>query len=232
MGNIDFIGFTQVIKEIEITNIPLPNNAIKITEYADDISLYNCTLAVVPIITMIIFILIFKFKKYSIKKDFKENIKKYLEKYDGRQKWRIIMYIELKLIIFSIFFLCFTIIFHELIHVICEYFFNKNVIIGFDVTSMIAYVKSLSPTYTKFEKITILIMPIIITGIFPIIVCFLKLKKSKNKVIIVILILFLCSNIAVSCSDLIDVYNYIRFIPNGAIIQKYDNDTYFIQKQQ
>ena len=74
-------------------------------------------------------------------------------------------------------------------------------------------------------------MPIIITDIVPIIICFLKLKKSKNKVFIVILILFLCSNIAVCCSDLIDVYNYVRFIPNGAIIQKCDNDTYFIQKQ-
>lgn len=79
MGNIDFIGFTQGIKEIEITNIPLPNNAIKITEYADDISLYNCTLSVVPIILMIISILIFKLKKYNIKKDFKENLKKYLK---------------------------------------------------------------------------------------------------------------------------------------------------------
>ena len=55
------------MEKISITNIPLPNNAIKITEYADDISLYNCTLAVVPIILMIISILIFKLKKYSIK---------------------------------------------------------------------------------------------------------------------------------------------------------------------
>ena len=67
-----------------------------------------------------------------------------------KKKWQIIIYIELKLVIFSLFFLCFNIIFHELIHAICEYFFNKNVIIVFDIKSMIAYVKSLYPTYTKF----------------------------------------------------------------------------------
>ena len=230
MGNIDFIGVTKGIIEIKKTDIPLPNNAIKITEYANDISLYNCILSVVPIILIIIFILSLKIKKYNIKKDIKESIHKYLDKYNGKKKWQIIILIELKLIFFSLFFLCFNIIFHELIHAICEYFFNKNVIIGFDITSMIAYVKSLSPTYTKFEKITILIMPIIITGIIPIIVCFFKLKKSKKRLFIAILILFLCSNIAVCCSDLIDVYNYVRFVPNRAIIQKYDNDTYFIQE--
>jgi len=230
MGSIEFIGFTKGIIEIEKTNIPLPNNAIKITEYANDISLYNCILSVVPIILIIIFILSLKIKKYNIKKDIKDNIHKYLEKYNGKKKWQIIMNIELKLIIFSLFFLCFNIIFHELIHAICEYFFNKNVLIGFDMTSMIAYVKSISPTYTKFEKIIILIMPIIITGLLPITICFLKLKKSKNRLLISILILFLCSNIAVCCSDLIDVYNYVRFVPNKAIIQKYDNDTYFIQE--
>ena len=229
MGSIDFMGFTKGIVQIERTNIPLPNNAIKITEYANDISLYNCILSVVPIILIIIFILSLKIKKYNIKKDIKERIHKYLEKYNGKKKWQIIILIELKLIFFSLFFLCFNIIFHELIHAIFEYFFNKNVIIGFDITSMIAYVKSLSPTYTKFEKIIILIMPILITGILPIIVCFLKLKKSTKKLFISILILFLCSNIAVCCSDLIDVYNYIRFVPNRAIIQKYDDETYYIQ---
>lgn len=230
MGSIDFIGFTKGIVEIEKTNIPLPNNAIKITEYADDLSLYNCILSVVPVILIIIFILSLKNKKYNIKKDIKESIYKYLEKYNGKKKWQIIILIELKLIFFSLFFLCFNIIFHELIHAICEYFFNKNVIIGFDITSMIAYVKSLSPSYTKFEKIIILIMPILITGILPIIVCFLKLKKSKKRLFISILILFLCSNIAVCCSDLIDVYNYIRFVPNRAIIQKYNDDTYYIKE--
>lgn len=230
MGSINFIGFTKGIIEIETTNIPLPNNAIKITEYANDISLFNCILSVVPIILIIIFILSLKIKKYNIKKDIKESIHKYLEKYNGKKRWQIMMYIELKLVLFALFFLCFNIIFHELIHAICECFFNKNVIIGFDITSMIAYVKSLSPVYTKFEKITILIMPTLITGIFPIIVCFLKLKKSTKKLFISILILFLCSNIAVCCSDLIDVYNYIRFVPNGAIIQKYNSDTYYIQK--
>lgn len=230
MGNVDFIGFTQGIIEVETPNIPLPNNAVKITEYANDINILNCTLSVLPIILIIIFILSLKSKKYNIKNEFKKNLNKYIEKYDGRKKWQIIMDIELKLIIFSLFFLCFNIILHELIHVICEFFFNKDVLIGFDVTSMIAYVKSLSPIYTKFEKITILIMPIIITGIVPITICFLKLKKSKNKAFIAILILFLCSNIAVCCSDLVNVYNYVRFIPSGAIIQKYDNDTYFIQE--
>ena len=230
MGSIDFMGFTKGIVQIEKTNIPLPNNAIKITEYADDLSLYNCILSVVPVILIIIFILSLKNKKYNIKKDIKESIHKYLDKYNGTKKWQIIILIELKLIVFSLFFLCFNIIFHELIHAIFEYFFNKNVIIGFDITSMIAYVKSLSPTYTKFEKIIILIMPILITGILPIIVCFLKLKKSKKRLFISILILFLCSNIAVCCSDLIDVYNYIRFVPNRAIIQKYNDDTYYIKE--
>ena len=231
MGNIDFIGFTQGIIEIETPNIPLPNNAVKITDYADDINILNCTLSILPIILIIIFILSLKFKKYNIKKDVKESIKRYIEKYDGKKKWQIVLYTELKLVIFSLFFLCFNIILHELMHVICEFFFNKDVLIGFDITSMIAYVKSLSPVYTKFEKITILIMPIIITAIVPIIVCFFNLKKSKNRVFTVILILFLCSNIAICCSDLINIYNYVRFIPNGAIIQKCDNDTYFIQKQ-
>lgn len=230
MGSIDFMGFTKGIVEIERTNIPLPNNAIKITEYANDISLFNCILSVVPIILIIIFILSLKIKKYNIKNDIKESIHKHLEKYNGKKKWQIIILIELKLIVFSLFFLCFNIIFHELIHAIFEYFFNKNVIIGFDITSMIAYVKSLSPTYTKFEKIIILMMPILITGILPIIVCFLKLKKSKKRLFISILILFLCSNIAVCCSDLIDVYNYIRFVPNRAIIQKYNDDTYYIKE--
>ena len=54
MGSIEFIGFTKGIIEIKKPNIPLPNNAIKITEYANDISLYNCILSVVPIILIII----------------------------------------------------------------------------------------------------------------------------------------------------------------------------------
>ena len=74
MESIDFIGFTQGIIEIEKTNIPLPNNAIRITEYADDISLFNCILSVVPIILLIILFLIIKIKKYNIKKDFEEYI--------------------------------------------------------------------------------------------------------------------------------------------------------------
>ena len=60
MGSIDFMGFTKGIVQIEKTNIPLPNNAIKITEYADDLSLYNCILSVVPVILIIIFILSLK----------------------------------------------------------------------------------------------------------------------------------------------------------------------------
>ena len=74
MESIDFIGFTQGIIEIEKTNIPLPNNAIRITEYADDISLFNCILSVVPIILLIILFLSIKIKKYNIKKDFEEYI--------------------------------------------------------------------------------------------------------------------------------------------------------------
>ena len=230
MGNINIIGFTQGIIEMEKTNISLPNNAIRITEYADDINLLNCILSVVPIILIIIFFLSIKIKKYNIKKDFEDYIYKYLEKNRSKKKWQIIIHMELELIIISICFLCFNVLFHELIHAICECFFGKNVIIGFDVTSMIAYVKSLSQTYTKFEKITILIMPVIITGIIPIIICFLKLKKSKKKLLLSILILFFCSNIAICCSDLIDVYNYVRFVPDKTIIQNYDNNTYYIQQ--
>ena len=95
MGNINIIGFTQGIIEMEKTNISLPNNAIRITEYADDINLLNCILSVVPIILIIIFFLSIKIKKYNIKKDFEDYIYKYLEKNRSKKKWQIIIHMEL-----------------------------------------------------------------------------------------------------------------------------------------
>ena len=122
MGSIDFIGLTHGIIEMEKPKIPLPNNAIRITEYADDISLFNCILSVVPIILIIILFLIIKIKKYNIKKDFEEYIHRYLEKYKSKKRWQILIHIELKNTIISLCFLCLNIILHEFIHTVCEYF--------------------------------------------------------------------------------------------------------------
>lgn len=235
MGNIDFVGFTHGFVEIEKTYIPLPINAVKITGYADDMNVFNWIVAVVPIIVLFFYILIKKIKKYDVANDFKKCIQKYFDnKRNYNKKWKKILIIEIKVLtislVFSISFLIFSMIFHELLHSICEYIFGKNVMIGFDVDSMIGYVKSLSPVYTKYEKITILVTPALITGVFPILICFLIFKNAKNKLIVSLLIILACVNISLCCSDFIDVYNYIKYVPNGAIIQSYDNETYYIPK--
>lgn len=230
MENIEFIGITRGIVEIQEVESYLPNFANKVDKYANDMSVINCILAVVPIIVIILMFLIKKIKKYHIKDDFNNILKKDFEKYNLK-KWKKIVIIELKyigiIILSSTLFIIVNLIFHEMLHAICEIFFKKNIIIGFDITSLMGYVKTLSPIYTKYEKITILIMPVIITGIVPIIICFIRLKKSRNKIIISFLIILFCTNIAISCSDLINTYNYIRYIPNGAMIHRYHNQAYY-----
>lgn len=236
MGNIDFAGFTYGFIEIEKTDISLPSNAVKITKYADDMGILNCILAVVPIIAVFLYFLIIEIRKYSVDIDLKNLIQKYFTNNtkEYNKKWKKVLLIELKVMIFSIIcsivFIIISMIVHELLHAICEYFFGKSVIIGFDLTSIIGYVKSLSTTYNKFEKIMILAIPALITGVFPILICFIKLKKAVNKLIISLIILLSCVNISLCCSDFINIYNFIKYVPNGAIIQYYENETYYITK--
>ena len=235
MGNINFIGVTHGFIEYENIYSSLPSNAIKITEYADDMNIINLIIAIIKIIIIVLCFLMKNIRKYNVTKDLKNFIQKYFnnnKKYN--KKWQEIIFIELKVISFSIIcsivFLIFSMIFHEFLHAICEYIYGKNVIIGFDITSMIGYVKSLSITYTKFEKITILAIPALIMGVFPILISFFIFKKAKNKLIVSLIILLSCVNISLCCADFIDIYNYIRYVPNGAIIYIYDNETYYIPK--
>lgn len=235
MGNINFIGVTHGFIEYENIYSSLPSNAIKITEYADDMNIINLIIAVVPIIVIVLGFLIKNIRKYDVTKDLKNFIQKYFDnnkKY--KKKWQEIIYLELKVIGFfiicSIIFLIISMISHELLHAICEYIFGKNVIIGFDIDSMIGYVKSLSHTYTKFQKITVLAVPALTIGIFPILIGFYKYKNAKNKLIVSLIILLSCVNISLCCADFIDIYNYIKYVPNGAIIYIYDNETYYIPK--
>ncbi len=229
MGNIKFVGFTHGFIELEKEYILLPNNAVKITEYADDMNIINLFLAIVPIIVIICILLLKKIKRYNVLDD----LKIYVGKCTKSEKHILIS--ELKFIIFSItvsiIFLIVSMIFHEFLHAICEYIFGKSVIVGFNVTSMIGYVKSLSSVYTKFEKISILVLPALVMGVFPILICFLIFKKVKNKLIVSLIILLSCVNISLCCADFIDTYNYIKYVPNGAIIQIYDNDYYYIKNK-
>lgn len=77
MENIDFAGFTYGFIEIEKTDISLPSNAVKISEYADDMSILNCILAVVPIIAVVLYFLNKEIRKYSVDIDLKNFIQKY-----------------------------------------------------------------------------------------------------------------------------------------------------------
>ena len=231
MGNFKIVGFTSGLYEITPENIALPENAIKVTHYANDLNIFYCFLSVTPIIVLILLFLFINLKKHNLYKDFESVLKKFIKKdisTINRKKLVLVGFAFLLFITIILFlYLCFCTILHESIHAFFECLFGKNVIIGFDISSMIGYVKSLSSIYTKSEKIIILIMPFMLLGFLPVIICFYLLKKSYKKIIISILIILSCSNIAICCSDLIDVYNYIRYIPNNTTIQFYNNETYF-----
>lgn len=230
MEKIEFVGIINDFFNTEIEteeSIAIPENAhfIENENWIDMSNPLNWAIVGVPIFIIILIIMLFKQRKNGI---FSKDIKnEYVEKNKRTDKRKILL-ITLKRFLLTV--LIFTLAFyliipiHELLHCIAGALVGLNMKFGFDLQAFIAFAYT-EDSLTKGQFLIMSLTPLIILGIIPLIILFIKYSKEKNMDYIKglkywILTCFI-GLIIISCSpDIIQSFNFIKNIPNNAIIEE------------
>ncbi len=227
MGSIEFVGIINDFFNTELeteANIVIPENAhfIESEKWIDMSNPFNWFIIAMPIFTIILIIMFLKQRKNGI---FNKDIKKdYIEKnkITGTRKM-IITALKRFLIVMIIFFGGTILItpLHELLHCIAGAIVGLNMKFGIDPKSFIGFAYTENPL-TKAQFLVMSLTPLVILGIIPLIILFIKYPKEKMRykkgLKYWILTCFIGAMI-ISCSpDMIQSINFITYIPNNAIV--------------
>ena len=204
----------------------------------DTLNPLNMLLFALPIILMILIPFIIKQRKFGIlnkecrNKMQKEEIEQYNLNTVGKQ---VAFGLKRFLLIFLLFFIVMSIIvipLHEFLHAIPGALFGADMKVGLMPQNLIAVALTSTPL-TKLQFLIVGITPILLLGIIPAIVIAMGYpKKIKSPKISWILMCMCISMILSAGPDLVCTYNIMTNVPNGAIIQQTDNETYWYMPEK
>ena len=229
MGKIEFVGIINDFFNTEIEteeSIAIPENAhFMIDEnWLDMSNPLNWNLVSMPIFLIILIIMFLKQRKNGM---FNKDIKnEYVEKNKITDKRKMIL-ITLKQFLLIMFIFIFSTILiapiHELLHCIAGALVGLNMKYGFDPQSFIAFAYT-EDSLTKMQFLVMSLTPLVILGIIPLIILFIKYPKEKmdfKKGLKYWILTCFIGAMIMSCSpDIIQSYNYIKHIPNNAIVEE------------
>lgn len=229
MGKIEFVGiindfFNTEIETQENTGIPENAHFIENENWIDMSNPLNWIIIGIPIFAVILLIMIFKQRKNGI---FNKEIKKeYNEKNKITGTGKILREALKRFFMVIFIFLIGSILItpiHELLHCIAGALVGLNMKFGIDPQSFMAFAYT-EDSVTKTQFLVMSLTPLIILGIIPLIVLFIKYSKEKNMDYIKglkywILTCFIGVIIISSSPDIIQSFNFIKNIPNNAIVE-------------
>lgn len=229
MGKIEFVGIVNDFFNVDIetkSTMEMPENAHYIEEedWIDMSNTLNWVIIGVPIFIVILLAMALKQRKNGIlnkelSNEFKEKTKKEME---GKVLKTIIKRFLMIFVPFCILGILITPI-HEMIHCIAGALAGLNMKFGIDPQTFIGFAYTEDP-FTKAQFLVMSLAPLIILGIIPLIVLFIKYPKGKmtyeKGLKYWILTCFVGFLIISSVADAIQSYNMIKNIPNNAIVNE------------
>ena len=208
------------------TNIIIPENAHFIEEekWIDMSNQLNWLIVGIPIFMVILGIMLLKQRKNgilnkSIRKEYIENNKMI----DNRKK--VIMALKGFFLIILIFSAVSVLIIpiHEILHCIAGALVGLNMKFGIDPQSFLAFAYT-DDALTKIQFLVMSLTPLVILVIIPLIIIFAKYPKERvnytKGLKYWILTCFIGTIILTCCPDIIQSFNFIKNIPNGAIVEE------------
>ena len=227
MGNIEFLGIID--ENYSLGEVIVPDNANVVLEKVDSFNPLYEILFCLPIILLILIPTIIKHRKYGIlNKEVQNEMKEKVGLKTTKEKVKFFLknYIKIFIIYLLIFFFIMLPL-HEYMHAFVGAIFGANMKVGIIPEMAIAVTMTSSPL-TKLQFVLFLITPMIIMGIFPAIIILLNYPKKIKNHFLAWFLTFLCLGSILSASaDLISTYNICKSVPNGAIIQSTDENTYW-----
>ncbi len=237
MGRIEFIGivndFFGKMKIEEGMSIP-PENAhfINKENWIDMSNFLNSLIIVIPIFLIMQITILIKQRKNGLLN--KEVRNEYKEEHKDKSKGEMVkITMKRSFIVFILFFIAILIIMpiHELIHCIAGAIVGLNMKFGIDPQTFIGFAYTEEPL-TKIQFLVMSLSPLVILGIIPLIILFIKYPKEKmnfKKALKYLILTCFIGGMFMSCApDMIESFNYIKNIPNGAIVE--DNYWYIPNK--
>ena len=230
MGKIEFVGiindFFNTEMEVEgRTSIP-PENAYFINEenWIDMSNPLNEAIIAIPIFVIILITMLIKQRKNGIlnkevKSEYKEAHK--IENKKEKVKFAIKQFF----IVFTIFIAAALIIvpIHELIHCIAGALFGLDMKFGIDPQTFIGFAYTEDPL-TKVQFLVMSLAPLVILGIIPLIILFIKYPKEKmsyKRALKYWILTCFIGSMFMSCTpDMIESFNFIKNIPNNAVVEE------------
>lgn len=237
MGKIEFVGIINDFFNTEIEtkeNIIIPENAhfIEDENWVDMSNPLNWSMISIPVFMIILVISFLKQRKNGI---FNKDIKnEFVEKNKKMNKRKMILIALRRFLLIVIVFIFASILImpiHELVHCIAGALVGLNMKWGFDLQFFGAFAYT-EDSLTKFQFLVMSLTPLLILAIIPLMILFIKYPKEKinyEKGLIYWILTCFIGAMIMSCSpDIIQSYNYIKHIPNKAIVE---NDYWYIPNE-
>lgn len=237
MGSIEFVGVINDFFNTDLeseTSIEIPENAHFIEEenWIDMSNPLNWYIIAIPIFAIILIIMFFKQRKNGI---FNKDIKKeYIESNNITGTKKILLTALKRFLVIILVFFGGTILIvpiHELLHCIAGALVGLNMKFGIDPQLFAGFAYTDDPL-TKSQFLFMSLTPLIILGIVPLVIIFIKYPKGKisyNVAIKYWILTCFIGAMIMSCSpDIIQSFNFIKHIPNNAIVAE---DYWYIQNK-
>ena len=225
MGKIEFVGIVNNFSNTETEqSIVIPENAhyIENEKWLDMFDQLNWFIFTVPIFIILLLIMALKQKKNGILN--KEIRNEYIKSNKITNTKKIILTFLKKFFIFVLVFnicLILSMIIHELLHCIAGAISGLDMKFGIDPQMFVGFAYTEQPL-TKTQFLTMSLAPLVILGIIPLIILFIKYPKEKmdyKKGLKYWILTCFIGSIIISCSpDIIQSLNFIRNIPNNAVV--------------
>lgn len=229
MGKIEFVGIINDFFNTDLeteTSIEIPKNAHFIEEehWIDMSNPLNWFLISIPIVVVILVVMFLKQKRNGI---FNKDIRKeYMENNKITGAKRILLTgLKRIFIVFLIFFVGTLLIIpiHELLHCIAGALVGLNMKFGIDPQSFVAFAFT-EDSLSKIQFLFMSLTPLIILGIIPLLIIFIKYPKGKIGFIqgmkYWILTCFIGGMIMYCSPDMIQSFNFIKNIPSNSIVEE------------
>ena len=231
MGKIQIVGIID--DSFSFGNTVLSSKSVILENIVDNMNILNQFLFCLPIILLILIPFILKQKKYGMfNREYREKAQReFIKKNNLDTVGKQVIFVMKRyiLIVFLFLFLFYFIVtpIHELIHAVTGALFGAEMKVGF-IPQMLVTVAITGTPLSKLQYLLILCMPVILIGIIPAVIVLIKFpKKIKNATKVSILIIFFLAIIVSAGADLISIYNMIKQVPNGAMMQQTDNGMYW-----
>jgi len=229
MGKIEFVGiindfFNTKMETEESVVIPEDAHFMEDENWVDMSNPLIWSIVSVPIFLIILIIMFLKQRKNGIfNKDMKNE---YVEKNKITDKRKMVLTALKRFFLVIIIFIFATILItpvHELLHCIAGALVGLNMKYGFDPQTFIAFAYT-EDSLTKIQFLVMSLTPLITLAIIPLVVLFIKYNREKmnyEKGLKYWILTCLIGTIIMSCSpDIIQSYNFIKHIPNKAIVEE------------